>query len=292
MSTREFEMKRVLIAAALATLLGTTAARAQTDQQALVDRATLTVQEIMGSSSGHDVQSTLHRAVGVMVCPRIFKAAFFFGGSGGGCVLSTRDGGGSWSYPAFYSMGSGSAGLQFGIQDAELMMMIMTRRGLQSVMDDQFRFGGDASLAIATIGGGLEGATTAALGADIVVVFKARGLFAGIALTGSVMSTRTEWDRAYYGRDLAARQIVVDMAVRNPGADPLRETLTRFGGSGPAGPSAATTPPPGYSPPAYPPPAYPPPAYPQSGGAPTPLTPYAPQPQAPIQSQSLPPPHG
>ncbi len=277
MSTLEFEMKRMLIAATLAVLSGTTAARAQTDQQALVDRATLTVQEIMGTSTGHDVQSTLHRAVGVMVCPRIFKAAFFLGGSGGGCVLSTRDGGGSWSYPAFYSMSSGSAGLQFGIQDAELMMMIMTRRGLQSVMDDQFRFGGDASLAVATIGGGLEGATTPALGADIVVVFKARGLFAGISLTGSVMSTRTEWDRAYYGRDLAARQIVVDMAVRNPGADPLRETLTRFGGSGPAGASAATMQPPLSAPP--------------PGGAPTPLTPYAPPPQAPIQSQSLPPPH-
>jgi lipid-binding SYLF domain-containing protein len=263
-------MIRIVLAAALA--LVPLAARAQLEQQGVVDRATLTVQDLMAEPSGADFRSTLKQARAVMICPQVFRAAFIFGGSGGDCVLSARDGAGSWSYPAFYGIGSGSAGLQAGIQDSELLMMILTQKGLAAVMDSQFKLGADASVSIATIGAGVEGATTAGLGADIVVAAKARGLYAGISLQGSVMTTRTSWNRLYYGRDLAARQIVMDMEVRNPGADPLREVLTRYGGSGTAISSAAQMPsaPPSASPDGM------------SSGSPVPL--------APVQQQALPPP--
>jgi SH3 domain-containing YSC84-like protein 1 len=259
-------MVRLLLAAALALL--PLAARAQMEQQGVVDRATLTVQDIMRASDGSDPQSLLKRARGVMICPQVFRAAFIFGGSGGDCVLVARDGAGSWSYPAFYGIGNVSAGLQAGIQDSEVLMMILTQRGLGAVMDSQFKFGADASIAIATIGAGVEGATTADLGADIVVAAKTRGLFAGISLQGSMMTTRTEWNRLYYGRDLAARQIVMDMGARNPGADPLREVLTRYGSGGPAMTSAQI-------------PGPPPATGPMASGGPVPL--------APVQQQALPP---
>jgi lipid-binding SYLF domain-containing protein len=201
-----------------------------------------------------------------MICPRIFKAGFFFGGSGGGCVLLARAGNGTWSYPAFYGIGSGSFGLQIGIQDSQLMMMIMTNRGLNAVMDSQFKLGADASIALATVGAGVEGATTAAVGADIVAFALNRGVFGGISLQGSIMSSRTAWNAAYYGQPFAARQIVVNMQGSNPGADPLREILTRYGAA--AGPVPAAAPPPPGPPPSEPgyAPAYPPyrgPAYPQ-----------------------------
>lgn len=268
--------------ATLAVLLPLTA-HAQEEQQSLVDRATLTVQDIMSGSSGKDPQSVLQSAHAVMVCPQVFRAAFIFGGSGGGCVLAARDANGTWSYPAFYGIGSGSAGFQVGIQDLQVIMMILTRKGLSSVLDDQFRFGGDAGIAVATVGAGIEGATTGALGADIVVVALARGLFAGISLQGSVMTPRTAWNQAYYGRDFAGRNIVIDMQARNPGADPLREVLTRFGGTGPKAPPAAQA------------------SAARNGLAPAPAAPITPQPltssaplaapsRAPVLQQSLPPP--
>ena len=65
-----------------------------------------------------------------MICPQVFRAAFIFGGSGGDCVLAARDGAGSWSYPAFYTIGNISAGFQAGIQDSEVLMMILTQKGL------------------------------------------------------------------------------------------------------------------------------------------------------------------
>ncbi|MBU8542211.1 MULTISPECIES: lipid-binding SYLF domain-containing protein [Roseomonadaceae] len=203
---------------------------AQQEEQALVDRATLAVQELMtsGDTAG-DAVGFLQRARAVMVCPRVFRAGFIFGGEGGSCVLVGRDGAGSWSSPAFYGMGSGSFGLQVGVQDAMVAMMIMTDRGLQAVMDSQFKVGADASLALATIGGGIQGSTTAAAGADIVAVAKSRGLFAGISLSGSVMSYRPNSATAYYGRGYSARQIVVAMEAHNPGSDPLRAMLLRYG---------------------------------------------------------------
>jgi lipid-binding SYLF domain-containing protein len=218
-----------------------------------------------------------------MICPRVFKAGFFFGGEGGSCVLLARAGNGTWSYPAFYGMGSGSFGLQIGIQDSEFIMLIMTQKGLSAILDSQFKFGADASLAIATLGAGVQGDTTGALGADIIAFSQARGLFGGISLQGSLMGQKSDWNREYYGREMASRQIIIEMQGANPGADPLRDVLTRFGAGASQQaavppPAGLQAPPPGYQPP---PPGSQPPAY----GAPTRL-----QPGGPVQQQSLPPP--
>ena len=104
--------------------------------------------------------------------------------------------------------------------------MIIDRMKIEAA---QFKLGADATATFIEFGGGIEGATTAALNADIVGFTRARGLFAGISLGGSLMSTRTAANLAYYGRPLAAREIVINMEASNPGADPLREVLTRYG---------------------------------------------------------------
>jgi len=215
----------------LAALLGLASpAFAQADQQALVDRAALAVQEVMSSGDRpQDVQDYLRRARAALVCPRIFRAGFIIGGEGGSCVLVGRDGGGSWSSPAFYTMGAGSIGLQMGVQDATVVIMVMTEAGMNALLNSQFSFGAEAALSVATIGGSIQGATTTAAGADIVAIARTRGLFAGMSLQGNVLTYLPDWARAYYGRDVSARQIVVGMEVHNPGSDPLRAMLMRFG---------------------------------------------------------------
>ncbi len=247
-------------------MLAAQPAAAQSEQQALVDRATLAVQEIVGPADARDPKSQLRQARAVMICPRVFKMGFFLGGEGGDCVLVARDGAGSWSYPSFYGMGGGSLGLQIGVQDSEFIMMILTQKGLNAVLDSQIKLGGDVSIALADLGAGVGGATTAAAGADIVAFAKTRGLFAGVSLQGSVMSTRSDWNHVYYGKDLASRNIVIGMQGANQGADPLREVLTRVA-AGPAV-SAPVSPPDRLAP--LPPPAA----------------------RGPVQQQSLPPPAG
>ena len=207
-------------------------------QQSVVDRAALTVQDMMTQTVSQDPKTMLRNAKGAMICPRIFKAGFFFGGEGGNCVLLARAGNGTWSYPAFYTIGSGSFGFQFGVEDNQLMMLIMTTKGLNAVLDSQIKLGANAGIAVATYGAGIQGSTTAAVGADIVAFSASRGLFGGVALEGSVMSTDSEADQAYYGQPYGARQLVMQMQGNNPGADPLRDIMTRYGSSGAAAPAA------------------------------------------------------
>ncbi len=263
----------------------------QSEQQSLVDRATLTVQDMMTQNVSQDPKSLLRRAKAVMVCPRIFKAGFFFGGEGGNCVLLARAGNGTWSYPAFYNIGSGSFGFQFGIEDNQLLMLIMTEKGLNAVLDSQIKLGANAGVAIATIGAGIQGSTTTAVGADIVAFAASRGLFGGVALEGSLMSSDSHANQSYYGQPLATRQLVMQMQGSNPGADPMRDLLTRYGSSN-APPPMPPPPPPGqqrgYAPayPQYQPQGASPTAPPPSDGYVVP----PPNGHGPVQEQSLPPP--
>ena len=268
-------MIRILVGAAMLGLMAWLVpqpAHAQTDEQSLVDRATLALQDLMNQGVSEDPRRLLEHARAVMICPQVFKAGFLFGGEGGDCVLLARAGNGTWSYPAFYGMGSGSFGLQIGIQDAQFVMMIMTEKGLRAILDSQFKLGADASLAIATIGAGIQGSTTSALGADIVAFSQTRGLFGGISVEGSLMGQRSGWNRAYYGQEMDSHQIVIEMQGTNPGADPLRDVLTRYGSEQR---QAAATPPAGA-----------PPLAPAPSQAPIQLGP----PQAPVQQRNLPPP--
>jgi len=200
------------------------------EEQGLVDRATLSIQEILGEGNDRlNAANKLREARAVMICPRVFKAGFFVGAEGGGCVLLGRDAAGSWSSPAFYSLNSGSFGLQAGIQDMQIMLLIMNEKALTALLNSQLKLGADASVALASFGGSVGGATTTAVGGDIIAYARSRGLFAGLSLEGSVLTNRSTWNQAYYQQDVGPRQIVVGMQAHNPGADPLRAALLRFG---------------------------------------------------------------
>ncbi len=269
-------MRRLTMLAivALATLAAACAGPPRAaEEQAVVDRATLSVQEILGAGNDRlNAQSLLRRARAAIVCPRIFRAGFFFGGEGGNCVLVARDAAGSWSSPAFYILGSGTFGLQVGVQDLQILMLIMNDRALNAVLDTQLKLGADASVAVATFGGSVEGATTAAVGADIVAFAQARGLYAGLTLEGSLLSARSAWNRAYYGREVGPREIVVAMAAHNPGADPLRAVLMRYGSGAAAAPAAPLLPAPAAA-----------------GGGAAPLAPVGAAPAGSVQRTTLPP---
>jgi lipid-binding SYLF domain-containing protein len=224
-------MKRLLLAATTAGTLATPlAAFAGLPPQHLVDSATLAVESMMDSSEGHTAEQFLRHAKAVVVCPNIFRAGFMFGGEGGGCVMVARGVNGGWSDPAFYTMGSGSFGLQIGIQNAQVMMMVMTNGGLNALLNSQFKIGADAGLTVATLGAGVNGSMSTALDADIVSFSRSEGLYGGISLSGAILADDAGTDQRYYGAPLDARQIVVNMRGSNPGANPLREMLTRYGG--------------------------------------------------------------
>ena len=195
-------------------------------QQLIVDRATLAVQDLFaGTTPQSRSQKLLAEAKAVMVCPSVLNMSFGIGGSGGRCLLLSRDARGSWSDPAFYRLSTASLGLQVGVQSAESILFIMSQRGIQAILDSQFKFDASASASFASIGTGLENSTAGAHNTDIYAAQKNEGLYAGAALGGSKLTVDSGANRAYYNQTVGPEDIVVTMRVNNPSADPLRRAL-------------------------------------------------------------------
>jgi len=222
-------MKRLLLAATIIAGLAPAFALADSPQE-LVDSSTLALESLLDGNEGAQVQPFLQRAKAVVICPNIFRAGFILGGEGGGCVMVSRAAAGSWSDPAFYGLGSGSFGLQAGIQNAKVLMLIMTNGGLNALLNSQFKIGADAGLTVATLGAGVNGSMSTALDADILTFSKTQGLYGGVSLQGSILSNDSGAEQSYYGNVSDARGIVVNMQGNNPGANPLRAMLSKYGG--------------------------------------------------------------
>jgi SH3 domain-containing YSC84-like protein 1 len=201
---------------------------ADNNSEELVERARLTLEKMARSKEVEPFPVLLQRAKAVVIFPMLLKGAFIFGGEGGNGVLIARDRDGRWGYPAFYTLGSFSIGLQIGGQTSEAALLIMSERGLKAVMEDQVKLGVDASIAVGPVGVGIEGSAGTHLNADFYSYSLTAGLFFGGSFEGSVIARREDMNQQFYGRAVAPKSIVLDQAVTNPKAEPLRDVLARY----------------------------------------------------------------
>lgn len=199
----------------------------RTEAGALVDRARWTVESFQTTDDDPAplFRSELARARGVVIFPSIFKGALLVGGEGGNGVLLTRNEAGVWSYPAFYTMGSGSLGLQAGAQSSELILILRNQKAVNAIIANQAKLGGDLGVTFGTLGAGLEGSTTTNLGADVLGVSRNVGLYGGFSLEGATLVRRNDLNAAYYEPGANPRAIVLERRFVNPDADPLRRAL-------------------------------------------------------------------
>lgn len=224
-------MRSLALSAAVAvTLIAAPYAHAESDQQQAVNDARNVIDHIRG---GHDdiareTRELLHRARAVVIVPQLVKGGFIFGAEGGNGVMVARGPKGDWSDPAFYTIGAGSFGFQIGVEVSRVVLIIMNERALNAVLESKIQLGAEAGLAVATVGAGGKASTTTAVGADIYTVAESKGLFGGLAIEGGVMAPEHDWDDAYYGRNVSARDIILRRTVHNPGATGLRQALAGF----------------------------------------------------------------
>ena len=162
-------------------------------------------------------------AKGVFIVPQMLRGGFFIGGSGGSGALLARDRKtGKWSYPAFYTMGSVSFGMQIGADTSEIILMVMTDKGMEAMLSTEFKLGGDVSLAAGPVGASAKAQT-----ADILAYGRSKGAFVGIAIDGAVIAPRYEWNNSYYGKEVLLTDILINQTVSNPQADNLRAALPK-----------------------------------------------------------------
>ncbi len=168
----------------------------------------------------------LANARGVVVLPSVVKAGFIGAAEGGNGVLLARGADGGWSDPAFYSLASGSFGLQIGVQGVEMIMILRNDKAVRAVLEHQGKFGADAGLTIGVIGLGVEGSTTTNLGADVLVyTYSFIGAYGGISLEGAVLARRNDLNAGYHGEGATPQAIVIDRAFTNPQAAGLKAAL-------------------------------------------------------------------
>jgi lipid-binding SYLF domain-containing protein len=213
---------RIALASFVAAMLLPQQAFAQAEQRVLVTDAKLALATFINDPDMNWLQRNLGDAKAVLIAPRITKAGFIVGGSGGRAVAFARDPDtGSWAGPAFYTLATASVGFQAGIAVSQVVTLVMTDRGLNSLLSRSFRIGGDASVAAGPVGTGAQ----SNLAADLISFSRAKGVYGGLNLHGTIVSVSTDWNDLYYGRSVNATDILIRRNVHNGQASELLNML-------------------------------------------------------------------
>jgi SH3 domain-containing YSC84-like protein 1 len=178
------------------------------------------LKEILGMPEGIP-KDLLDKSVCVVVYPSVKKAAFIVGGSYGRGVVTCRSGkefGGPWSAPAMFALEGGSFGFQIGAQATDFVLLIMNDSGANSIMSSKVKLGADASAAAGPVGRDASAETDVVMRAEILSYSRAKGLFAGISLEGSTLRSDDGGNKAVYGKELTAKEIVREGKVATPAA--------------------------------------------------------------------------
>jgi lipid-binding SYLF domain-containing protein len=182
-------------------------ALAASDAQNLVRRARITLDEARHDKQFGEAPALFHRARAVMVVPQLVKGGLLFGGEGGNAVLFTPSGDG-WGHPLFYTLAAVSFGLQIGLEEAEVVLFVMSRRALRAWTEDSFTLGAKAGLTVLVIGSNAAAAATANAQVDVIAWAKAKGAYAGITLEGSGIKPREDFNTQYYGHAVSPRRML------------------------------------------------------------------------------------
>jgi lipid-binding SYLF domain-containing protein len=214
--------------AGLLLLAASGTALAQSEQQKLVNDADTTLSHFLGDPDMTWLQQNLSRAKAVMIAPEVAKAGFIFGGSGGRAVTLARDPKtGKWTGPGFYTLATASVGFQAGISVSEVVTLVMSDKGVNSLLAPSVKLGGDASVAAGPIGAGAK----ADVVADFITFARSKGIYGGLNLDGTVIAISNEWNEAYYGRKgILPPDILVRMSAHNKGASKLLADVARAAG--------------------------------------------------------------
>jgi SH3 domain-containing YSC84-like protein 1 len=186
-------------------------------------------QDVMGTPDKAIPQDLLDKAQCVVIIPGLKQGGFIVGAKyGKGFVSCRRKERLGWSAPGSVRIEGGSFGLQIGATETDVFMLIMNQRGMERLLSTKFTLGGDATAAAGPVGRSTEAQTDAALTAEILTWSRARGLFAGISLTGATLREDEDWNRELYGKGLKNREIITGNTPPPAAAQALLDDLNKY----------------------------------------------------------------
>ncbi|MDD9878841.1 MAG: lipid-binding SYLF domain-containing protein [Magnetovibrio sp.] len=221
---------RRLIAAFTATLLIAVGACTTSEPPALIakhliDQAAQTLERFRVHKDLKNYVQHLPTARGLVILPQVVKAGLFAGGEAGNGVLVARTPGGGWSNPTFHTFGAASFGLQVGVQDTAVVLVVRSDGALQSILKHQGKLGADIGASVGVVGVGFEASTTTNVGADVLAFANTNmGAFLGSSLEGGVLAVRRDLNEAFYGAGAKPAAILSGKLV-NPASRRLLDAL-------------------------------------------------------------------
>lgn len=189
----------------------------KTDVTERLQSAASTLREIAAAPDKGIPDEVFKGAKCIAVVPSMLKGGLILGGKHGRGVSTCRLPDGKWSAPAFFTISGGSWGAQFGVEDVQLVIMVMTDEGMRHLLQDKFQVGGTASAAVGPVGRNASAGTDWKVDTSLLTYSRAHGLFAGIDLGGSWIERDKDSNLALYGKDYTTAQLL-DGHVQPPAA--------------------------------------------------------------------------
>ncbi|NUO72877.1 MAG: lipid-binding SYLF domain-containing protein [Frateuria sp.] len=192
---------------ALALLLPAMAVHAEDPPLERAQNAVRVLREVMQAPDKAIPQDLLKNAKAIAVIPDMVKAGLIFGGRRGEGLISVKGADGTWSNPSFITLTGGSVGFQAGVSSTDVVLVFRTQRGVDSIVNGKFTMGADAAAAAGPVGRTASASTDAQMKAEIYSYSRSRGLFAGVALDGSVLRIDYDANASIYGAGVTPRRI-------------------------------------------------------------------------------------
>jgi lipid-binding SYLF domain-containing protein len=216
--------------------LAVTAAYA--DEADRVRKSIETLDELTRAGDNAIPKYVLERAEAVVVIPSFTKGGFIVGAEHGKGILSVRDRASStWSAPAFVEMTGGTFGAQIGLESVDLVLLVMNRGAIDDILKDTFTLGAGASVAAGPVGRSASAGTDYRFESQILAYSRAKGLFAGATLNGTVLKADHSANKDFYGQALSSRAIVLEHQARTSENPALvaqwRDAIARHTGARP-----------------------------------------------------------
>lgn len=194
---------------------------------ARLENARTVVDQVMQTPDKSIPDSIVQQATCIAVVPSLKKGAFIVGAQYGQGVVTCRTGRG-WSGPVFIRMAGGSFGFQIGGQGTDLILVAVNDKGLQDLLKNKFKIGGDAAASAGPVGRNAQAATDWKLGAELLTYSRSKGLFAGIDLDGTTVSQNMEDTTAFYGSPHTFEQILKGNVLPPEDSKPFLRTVAKY----------------------------------------------------------------
>jgi lipid-binding SYLF domain-containing protein len=224
----------------------------QTKEDARLITATQVLEELRATPDKGVPDWLMQRAYGVAVIPEVIKGAFIFGGRYGDGVMLIRDSADRFGNPIFIRLIGGSVGWQVGATSTDVVLIFVTPRSVQNFARGKFTLGADASVAAGPMG--RQGEAAAGINAEVYSYSRARGLFAGVALDGTVVAFDKRANEFFYNNESVTTDMITSGKVTNHSPSSQRfisAVMTSTRDNTPPSPAAQSAPPPN-APPASP----------------------------------------